>query len=196
MLRVLDAAVGRAHFDLDFQLEVARRSAFPDQEGVRSDGLVGRALSDQDAVLDPPELRIAVPVLEQRRLGAAAESTAAAAGRRRLTGGSCRFRLFSLFRRGCRACGRTGVGARREALAVEQALEAGAILERDRRHDRAAASAAAATCGSARGRRLLALRCTRGRLRGPLRGLRPERRDGSHRDSRGQCHGQHPAAFD
>ena len=168
---VLDAAVGRVHLDLDFQLEVSRRSAFPDQERIRSDGFLGRAFPDHDAVLDAPELRIAVPVLEERRLRAAAEAAAATAGRRGLAGRRGGLGFLRLFRgsRGSRV--RTGSGARRQALAVEDVLEAGPILERDRRDNRAAASAAAATGRSAR-RLLTTLRRAGGRLCGSLRRLR------------------------
>ena len=77
------------------------RSALPDQEGVRADDLVGRALPDHDAVLDAPELRIAVPVLEQRRLRAAAEAAAAAAGWRGLAGRRRGLGFLGLLR-GCR----------------------------------------------------------------------------------------------
>ena len=84
-------------------------------------------------------------------------------------------------------------GARRQALAVEDVLEAGPILERDRRDNRAAASATAATARSAR-RLLTTLRRAGGRLCGSLRRLRAcsDRRYGSDRDGGGQCHGQHP----
>src|SRR5262245_11219625 len=90
----LDAAVGGVHPELDFQLEILRLAAAPDDERVLLDRIGGGALTDDGAVLGLPERRIAVPVLERRavenrgeagvitdhqRVGAAGHAAAAAA---------------------------------------------------------------------------------------------------------------------
>src|SRR5262249_49222725 len=62
---VLHAAVGRIDAILQFQLEVLWLPAAPDQKGVEFDRLFRRALADDGFVLDPPELRIAVPAFER-----------------------------------------------------------------------------------------------------------------------------------
>src|SRR5262249_16922107 len=61
---VLDAAVGGVQLELHFQLEVLRLPTAPDHEGIGIDLLLRRALADNRAVLDTPELRIAVPPLQ------------------------------------------------------------------------------------------------------------------------------------
>src|SRR5262249_52995974 len=62
----LDAAVGRVHPELAFQLEVFRFAAAPDDESVLHHLPLGCALADDRAPLGAPELRIAVPAFERR----------------------------------------------------------------------------------------------------------------------------------
>src|SRR6185436_1206790 len=61
----LDAAVGRVQAVFDFQLEVLRLAAAPDDEGVLLDRVLRRALADQRAALDVPESRVAIPAVHR-----------------------------------------------------------------------------------------------------------------------------------
>ena len=124
---VLDAAVAGAHLDLGLELEVAGRAALPDDERVRVDHFLRRALADRSR-------RSRRARTSGRRPSPGTSRSAGPPPRPpprpgwRLTGGlRRRCRRLALFgRRGLR------VGARRQALAVEHALEAGAVFERRR----------------------------------------------------------------
>ena len=187
LLRVLDAAVAGAHLEFGLQLEVARRAALPDDERVRVDDFLRRALADDHAVLDAPELRVAVPVLEHRDRRSAAPP-AASSGCWLTCRLRSRCRRLALF-------GRSGlrVGARRQALAVEHALEAGAVFEGQVLNT--AATSAAASLGGA----LAARRCGR---RGLLAGRwllrassQPRHPDQAGDDGRGHAHSSRAPAI-
>src|SRR5262245_9449774 len=62
---VLHAAIGGVQAVLQFQLEIFRLPAAPDQKSVQFDRLFRRAFADDGLVFYAPELRIAIPSIER-----------------------------------------------------------------------------------------------------------------------------------
>ena len=95
---VLNAAVRAVQPELELELEIAHRLAAPDEKTVRLQGLLRRGFADDFAVLDSPDVRVAVPAIQalavedrNKTLGVIGlrrrEYAAGLAGRRRLLTG-------------------------------------------------------------------------------------------------------------
>jgi hypothetical protein len=62
---VLDAAIAADDAELGTQLEIAHFALAIDEERVATRGLLGRRLAGDNALLDAPEFRVAVPAVER-----------------------------------------------------------------------------------------------------------------------------------
>src|SRR5262245_3454555 len=62
---ILDAAVRRVEAILDFQFEIFRLTAFPDQESIGLKRFFGGGFADDLVIFGPPECGIAIPSIER-----------------------------------------------------------------------------------------------------------------------------------